>query len=123
MHDFRLVSKMAEACLVHSANDKTAENSGENVELIALKSNATTETNNTEVAINIDNSHAGKRIFDIICAGNFSLSWSKGVYIDDYVSSDGKINENPDNLPVIGAAHSVKCLNRIKAGGEIRLEI
>ena len=114
---------MAEACFIHPSNEKTAENSGGRVELIALKSNVTTETNNTEVAINIDSSYAGKRSFKIICAGNFSLSWSKGVYIDDYISSDGKISGNPNNLPVIGAAYSVKRLNRINAGGEICLEI
>lgn len=69
-----------------------------------------------------DDCHAPKKVFKILCVGDYSGGWSKGVHIEDYRSSSETIKENPDNFPVIGGSFSTKSLYD-SSGKEIRLVI
>ena len=64
-----------------------------------FKSNIKAEcgkSNKPEVVI--DNSHDEKTMFKIVCVSDYYGSWSKRVYIQDYI--DGTIRKNPNNDPI-----------------------
>ena len=114
---------MAEACVVNTAkiNTEAQEKPEETIELnISPVKAKDTQSNKPEVSN--ANSYAGKKVFKIVCVGDYSGGWSKGVYIEDYTSSDGTINENPRNFPVIGGSLSLKTLCD-NTGQKIRIEI
>jgi GTPase SAR1 family protein len=68
------------------------------------------------------NTKDGKTFFKVLCVGAYSGAWSKGVYIEDYMSNNETICENPNNLPMIGGEMSEKCLYD-KRGKKIRIQI
>lgn len=115
---------MAEACVDNTAKIDTEakEKSEDTIELNTLPVKAKgTRSNKPEVSNAIP--YAGiKKVFKVICVGDYSGGWSKGVYIEDYRSSDDTINESPCNFPVIGASFSSKTLYD-STGQEIRVEI
>ena len=118
---------MAEACVIRvNKNTELQDNRDETLQMNTLSSNVKTidtRSGLAEVAIVDTASYAGKKSFKIPCAGDYlGARWSKGVYIDDYTSSDGIITETPNNLPVIGADFAVKSLCDT-SGNEIRLKI
>jgi GTPase SAR1 family protein len=95
----------------------------EMIEMNTFKSNINTKrTRSNEPEVAIDNSCDGKAIFKILCVGDYSGRWSKGVYIQDYNSSDETIRENPSNGSVIGVDFTLKILYD-KSGKRIRLQI
>lgn len=49
-------------------------------------------------------------LFKLVCVGDFSGSWSKGVYIRDYVQSSPPLTK--DTGPVLGVDFHVKFLHR-----------
>ena len=114
----------AEACVV--TTDTNIEVQGKAEEMIEMNTftlNINEErarSNEAEVVIN--NSCDGKTVFTISCVGPYCGSWSKGVFIEDYLSSDETIRENPFNGAVIGASYSNKCLYD-REGKEIEIEI
>ena len=86
-------------------------------------SNVEAESNrSSERRILIDNSCDGKTRLKILCAGPYSGAWSKGVYIADYISSNGTINGDSNNGTVIGASYSEKQLYD-KLGKRILIQI
>ncbi|XP_028403122.1 ras-related protein Rab-32B-like [Dendronephthya gigantea] len=118
---------MAEACVITVNNSSELQGNREKeLKMNTFSSDVKTRdtsSDKAEVAIVDIASYAGKKSFKVACAGDyFGARWSKGVYIDDYTSSDGIIAETPNNLPVIGAKFAVKCLYDT-SGNEIQLKI
>ncbi|CAB4025392.1 ras-related Rab-38-like [Paramuricea clavata] len=115
---------MAEAC-IGTAN-KNTKDQGKSEEMIDMNtSTLSVEVENTtsdEPEVAIENSCDGKTFFKVLCVGDFSGAWSKGVYIEDYVSNDETICQHPYNRPIIGVDFRVKCLYD-KRGKKIRIEI
>ena len=93
----------------------------EMIEMITFRSNIKTER---ESEVIIDNSYDRKTtLIKILCVGDYSGGWSKGVYIQDYIkSSKETISENPHNKPVIGVDFALKIFYD-KSGKEIRIQI
>jgi hypothetical protein len=115
---------MAEACVVTSNNHTNIQGKPEDIiEMNTCTSYFKAERSRSiDPELAIDNTYAGKKFLKILCVGDYSGGWSKGVYIEDYRSSDGTISENPNNFPVIGGSFSTKCLYD-KSGKEIRLKM
>ena len=114
--------KMAEACFAMANINTDVQAKTEDLgEVDTLISNAEAECIrriDPEVA-NGDLS-ARKKCFKILCVGGYSGGWSKGVYIEDYRSSNETISDDPNNFPIIGANFSAKTLYT-KSGDEIRI--
>ena len=107
---------MAEACVSTADKDDKVDNAIRKMFKIApfiWNKKDEFETNKPEEAINVDNSQskAAERLkFRIICVGPFGGRCGKGVFIEDYLLSNGTIEKNPDNFPVIGAKYTIKNL-------------
>ena len=104
---------------------KSEGKSKETVEMTSPSSIVKAKTdisNEPEVQVDENIKCDRKKFFKIVCVGDYSGGWSKGVYIDDYRSSDDTVSENPNNFPVIGGSFSTKCLCD-SSGKEIRIEM
>ena len=93
------------------------------IEMITFKSNRITElsTRSQNPENGIGSPGKGNiEILKVVCVGDWSGGWSKGVYINDYIA--GTISENPDNNPVIGVDFFLKVFHD-NSNGEVRLQI
>ena len=100
------------------AQAKPVEESME-LNTLPVKARQSARSNKPEVSNAI--SYTGKKVFKVVCVGDYSGGWSKGVYIEDYRTS-GDITENPCNFPVIGGSFSSKTLYDT-TGQKIRIDI
>ena len=100
------------------ARGKPVEESME-LNTLPVKARQSARSNKPEVSNAI--SYTGKKVFKVVCVGDYSGGWSKGVYIEDYRTS-GAITENPCNFPVIGGCFSSKALYDT-SGQKIRIDI
>ena len=66
---------------------------------------------------------SSENLFKILCVGDFSGGWSKGVYIEDYLRSDGTTCENAIEKPVIGFSLSLRTVTCKRSGEKIRLHM
>ena len=115
---------MAEACVGTEMENENSYTQGKPEEMIERSTSNNKEecARSSKPEILIDNLYDGKTFFTVVCAGPFGGGWSKGGYIEDYVSSDETVNQNPCNLPVHGASHSLKLLCD-KSGKEIQIRV
>ena len=115
---------MAEA-FVDTANgiSDDQEKREDMIEMTTFKSNRITElsTRSKKPENGIGSPGKGNiEILKIVCVGDLSGGWSKGVYINDYIAAT--ISENPDNNPVIGVDFFLKVFHD-NSNGEVRLQI
>ena len=111
---------MAEA-FVATANGASGkpEKLEDMIEMITFKSNTTNSIEKPETLIG-SSSGGIIKLLKIICVGDYSGGWSKGVYIHDYVA--GKVSKNPSNNPVIGFDFSLKAFHD-NSNNEVKLQI
>ena len=89
------------------------------IEMKTFKSNMKTERKPEVCA---DNFYDRTGIIKIICVGDYSGGWRKRVYIEDYISPDKTISENPYYSPIIVNDFPSKILHDISGKG-IRIQI
>ena len=87
------------------------------IEMITFKSNPTTELSTRSEKCS---GERNIKILKIICVGDCSRGWSKGVFIKDYIA--GTISKNPDNKPVIGAEFFLKIFH-VNSNNDVRLQV
>ena len=93
------------------------------IEMITFKSNPITELSyQSKKPENVFGSWGKGNIktLKIICVGDWSGQWSKGVFINDYVAET--VIENPNNNPVIGVDFSSKVFH-VNSNDEVRLHL
>ena len=86
------------------------------MEMVTFKANVNVQTTG------LDTAEVGKRILKILCVGDYSGAWTKSVYIQDYNTTDGTINENPCNKAIIGVDFFLKTLYE-QSGKKIQIQI
>ncbi|XP_046850995.1 ras-related protein Rab-32A-like [Xenia sp. Carnegie-2017] len=106
---------MAEACVVDGSKDSSKHK--KMADKVEYKNE---RVKFEEAELSTTNLSERKKTLKIVCVGDYCGGWSKGVYIEDYTSSDGTIVENPNNFPVIGATFATKCVC-VQSGEDIRV--
>ena len=104
---------------VETLENEKQHKSKEMIEMSTFKSNIKTKREPEELLDNVCN---GTGIIKIVCVGDYSGGWGKSVYIEDYISSEETIRENPSNKPTIGVDFALKIL-RDKSGKKIQIQI